>query len=597
MAWWVAQMALQLISATILTSYTYFFVDDWLFTEQAHTQPFGLSYLREPLFEHFSPVTRLLDKLLVAIAPGSFAFAHAVQLAMYGLAVAAFAWVVRMILGNSWRAFALTLLFGQSLFLMRLLNWWTATANILPSTICMLVAIGAYLRWREIHSRRWLAVMLGAFAAALLDYELALLFPVYIALISLVLLGDEAGPRAWLAAAWRERWGWAGLSILEGLALVNFYSSYYFPMAHPGAGQMIRYMELALIEGFLPALVGIKDPQAAVAQYPAVIAGCVVALLALAGLWIYTRRRAGRCMAAFAAVFVITMLPVGYNRIRLWGVASGQEFYYQQSVQFMFLVLVALAIAGGGRRRSLPSPLAAIAVRLRAAPRTLGLLAAVGVAGYAVLLVTSVHAMAGASPEPTRSRAFVDAFHASVRTALHTTGDYPVLINHPLPARINGFAPFDHYDYFVPIIDPRIRFDEAGAPTYGISSSGRIVRVRFDRLATGAPGCAAGGPRGSMIRVPLSSAPDLTPGPSVFTYALRMTVRTPTAAGIPVALANSGGVSPDLSYPEAYGAGVHTRFVPLSISTRVAAVDLGLPAGACVTDLSLGAFHASGPPL
>ena len=70
-AWGVSLVA-QVACAALATGYTFFFVDDFLFMAQARTQPFDLTYLRESLFEHFSPVSRLLDSLLVTVAPGSF---------------------------------------------------------------------------------------------------------------------------------------------------------------------------------------------------------------------------------------------------------------------------------------------------------------------------------------------------------------------------------------------------------------------------------------------------------------------------------------------------------------------------------------------
>jgi len=47
---------LQVAVAAALTSYSFFFVDDFLFMGQARSQPFDLTYLRETLFEHFSPI-------------------------------------------------------------------------------------------------------------------------------------------------------------------------------------------------------------------------------------------------------------------------------------------------------------------------------------------------------------------------------------------------------------------------------------------------------------------------------------------------------------------------------------------------------------
>ena len=228
---WVASLVAQVVSAALCTGYTFFFVDDFLFMGQARMQPFGVSYLRERLFEHFSPISRLLDTLLVVVSPGSFTLAHGLELAMYAAVLVAFAFVVGAILGNTWATFAFTVAFGQSVFLMRLLNWWTATANILPATVFMLLALGCYLRWRERRSRALLAASLAAYALSLLDYETAILFPAYLALITFGVLEWRSGPRGWLATLWRERWAWIGYVGLAAAELVNYYLYYYSPRA------------------------------------------------------------------------------------------------------------------------------------------------------------------------------------------------------------------------------------------------------------------------------------------------------------------------------------------------------------------------------
>ena len=96
-------IVLQVGIAAALTSYTYFFYDDWFFIAQARRVPFGIHYLRMGLFEHFSPVSRLLDKLLVYGSTVSFTLAHSLELLLYAAAIAAFVFVVRTILGPAGR--------------------------------------------------------------------------------------------------------------------------------------------------------------------------------------------------------------------------------------------------------------------------------------------------------------------------------------------------------------------------------------------------------------------------------------------------------------------------------------------------------------
>ena len=104
---------------------TFFFRDDLLFLEQARESRLTIFYLRDGLFEHFSPFSRLLDYVLVHVAPGNFTVAFALMLLMFALTLCAFAFASVALLGNRPLSLTLTIAFGQSLFVFRLLGWWS----------------------------------------------------------------------------------------------------------------------------------------------------------------------------------------------------------------------------------------------------------------------------------------------------------------------------------------------------------------------------------------------------------------------------------------------------------------------------------------
>jgi hypothetical protein len=599
---WPVSVVLQVASAAALTSYTYFFVDDFLFLRQAHTLAFGQTYLRLPLFEHFSPITRLLNKVLVTIAPGSFTFAHAVQLAMYALAVVAFALLVVAILGNTWLAFALTLAFGQSLFLMRLLNWWTASANILPSTIFTALALLGYLLWRRSRSPGWLVLSLAAFVGAVLDYESGELIPVYIGIVALLVLADDLHPRALLQTLWRERWAWIGYGVIEAGALANYFHRYYFASPRPSTGKFFHFLEISLFQAFIPALVGIVDPQSALGR--SAVVTVVVALLAIAAVAVilYVRPRAWRCLAAFAAVFLVTMAPLGLNRIGLFGVGVGYELYYQQSLQLMFLVLVAFALSPlTPRVRDAPRALRLIAVRLKPLPYAIPAVAAAAIAAYGVLYVSSVHDLANSSWQPRRAHSYISTFEASVRAARTRTGHEPVLIDHSVPPDLMPaiFVPFNHYDQFFPVIDSHLHYDRASGPTYLVDINGRLVPVRFQSTSLAKPEAACVPSTGNTSRLQFSLAParPRVPPSGGLPYALRVTVRMPRGAAVNVLLSDRRRLTLDTGYPQIWSAGTGTYYVPLSLSSRIDGAALDLPGGTCITRLALGTFAVSGPPV
>lgn len=611
-------MVLQILCAAALTSFTFFLVDDYEFLAQARTQSLTLTYLREGLYEHFSPLSRLLDKLLVVAAPGDWALAHGIELALYAMALVAFALVMRTLLGNSWSAFAFTLVFGQSIFLIRLLYWWTATANILPATIFTLLSLACYLRWRETGSRVLLTASFAAFAVALLDYETALLFPAYLVLIRLVVIERRPVPRVWLASLWRERWAWAGYVVLDAAALANYYSFYYHRPAQPSFAQVAHFLQIALLQTFVPALVGVRPTQAPLV---AVATGLVV--LTAVVVTLYLRPRAWRCLAAFVAVFVITMLPVGINKIAGFGVAIGEVLYYQQSVQFMFLVLAAFAISPRwsgqrarpalGRLRGAAGGRSAFTIR-RPRPRALALAGAVAVAAYAALYVTSLRALTSQVWQEGVDRAYVREYLASDRRVRAALGHEPVLVDldvptHELPGQ---FGTVPSYGVFLALFNPNLRVDDLAKPLHVLSSRGRLVPVSFVALTRGvlaeatvtagsrsaqtaayprssSSACAPVGRSASWsLHVPLASTQQLRAPANGLSYALRVGFRMPLGANVSVRLVAWRGGRGYATVSAQWGRGPGAQLIPLQFSGALRELDFQLPAGACVSGLAVG---------
>jgi len=610
-------VALQVLCAAVLTNFTFFFVDDYEFLSSARSQSFSLAYLREGLYEHFSPISRLLDKVLVVLAPGSWALAHGIELALYAGALVAFAMVMRTILGNGWPAFAFTLVFGQSIFLIRLLYWWTATANILPSSVFMLLALWCYLRWRETGSRMLLAGSFAAYAMALLDFETAILFPAYVAIISLLVLEERLGPRVWAASLWRERWAWAGYLVLCAAAVLNYYSFYYGPVAKPSLPKLAHYLVIALFQTFVPALVGVKN-----SPVPGVAVAAGIAVLAAVAVTLYLRPRAWRCLAGFILVFLVTMVPIGLNKVVHFGVAIGQVLYYQQSVQFMFLVLAAFAISPrwGGRRarpelgalRTAASGWPALATRRS---RRLAL-AAGGIAAaaiYATLYVTSMQALQHQVRQGEKDKAYVHEYLVSDRKVRAAIGREPVLVDLDVPTveLPRRLATVPTYGVFLGLFNPDIRVNAIAKPVYVLDPRGRLVPVRFVASTRGLLGqasvtkpnwrsevaaarrdrsraCVPAGRSPSWLQVPLARQQQLRTQSDGLSYVVRVHYRMPAGAIVHVRLvARRGGIG-FAKTSDDWRRGSGGRLIPLQFTGQLRELDFWLPAHACVTGLTFG---------
>ncbi len=615
---WPVSIALQIGAALWLNASTYFFQDDFLFLEQARTQPFGLTYLREDLFEHFSPVSRLLDSVLALTTPPSFALARTIQMVLFAATLAAFGWVMVTILGHRWSALVVTVLFGQSLFLMRLLMWWTATANILPATCFGLLAMGFYLRWRRGGSAWQLAGSLLAFAVALLDYEDAMLLPVFLLLIRLLVLEDRLTPLAWLRAVWKEKWAWLAYGVMDVVALANYLLGYYVSVARPSLAQLGRFLELGLFESFIPALFGVKDPQLPVTSH----LGLVVALDLIAvlgvGIVVWRRPRAWRCVVVFVLVFLIAMVPLGLNRITLFGVGIGQELYYQQSVQFMFWILVAFTLAPAGQ-------LARSVVGRRWGGFRLPIKAwaagtAVVVAAYSVAYVSSVGALAASNSDPQQSSQYVNGFLRAASQVRATSGQAVDLVDLTVPFGVlsGAFFPYTRYDMFLALVDPGVRIDQAAPEIFTVSPSGGLVPESFHAVTEGAlnqatvwsmdgsevgpaqqvgsaEACVPSGPGMFRLVVPLSRSVNLVAnGPPLYGVSVRYV--EPVASSVTVLVTEPEGMIVDEAVPHQWEAGAGSDLFPL-LAPAVRQLDglaFDLVGGSCVTGLSLGEFVAAG---
>jgi hypothetical protein len=605
---WAGVVAVQVAFAALLTSYTFFFFDDFLFLQQARTQAFGWGYLSGGMFEHFSPVARLLNKIVVVVGSSGFGFAHALQLTLYACAVVAMTFVVRTILGRTWTALGLVVLFGQSVFLMRLLNWWTATGNLLPATVFVLLAIGSYVRWWDGGGRWWLIGSIGAFVGGLLDYETAILFPLFLALIRLLILNDSLDPRDWVRVLWRERWAWATYIALDVAALVNFYTKYYIQMPRPTFGQLIHFLEVALVQTFIPAMLGVKhDPTPGTA---AVVASVLV-FCALVAATLYLRPRAWRSLVAAVIAFVVTLVPVGISRIHLWGVYDGAELYYQQAAQFMFIVFAAFALSrrwGGHRERPHWFPEVRVLVPI----------VAVAAAAYGFLYVSSVHAMADASWDPHTSRTYFRELSRSIARVELAAGQRPKLIDTTVPASLmaTAYSPFNRYSHFFPIVESGLRYSDGSTTGYAVTLTGELERVHLRpvigsrmRSATvttledtqprrasrqGSGICVPPGPT-QRLHIPLSAARSFTVAAGALPYAVQVGYRLAERARIVVTTAQTPMPPVPVDFDlHAWGPGAGTGVALIETASKGNEIALDMPGGACVTKLTVGAFAPVG---
>ena len=336
----------------------YFFQDDFVFIKQAQRQKsLSITYLRLPLFQHFSPVSRLGDFVLAHDFGAKYGWARAAILAMVVLAVIAFAWTIRSVVAAPWR-YILVIIFGESLALVHLAGWWTAALNIMPATILGLAAIGAYMRFRQGFGRRFGVLTVLFYGLSLFTHEQSWLVFGYLALWELLLFSWPGGPiRVAGVRRWRSRdvwWVWASLSILTGVAIANYMAFYYGEVKpRPTVAEMMQFVGILFGQSFSPSLTGFRPLEGGVVLTGAYVFDCALVCAVIAGTSI-AFRGAWRAWVVFLGGFIANALMVGLNRVGYFGPDFGRSMYYVQAPAYLFALCLGASIALGEYRFARP---------------------------------------------------------------------------------------------------------------------------------------------------------------------------------------------------------------------------------------------------
>jgi hypothetical protein len=405
-----------------------------------------------------------------------------------------------------------------------------------------------------------------------------------------VILGDSLDPREWARLLWRERWSWAAYFALDAAALINYYTRYYVTMPRPPAGQVIHFVEIALVQSFTPALFGVAHPPT---PGTAAVAAAGLLFCLLATVVLYLRPRAWRCLVLALIAFLLSLLPLGLNRIRLFGVYVGAELYYQQSAQFMFLVLTAFALSprwGGRRDRG------STRIRLpRVRARVLVPVALAVAAVYGALYVSSVDSLRDSSWEPRTARSYFDTFLADAARVRASTGSDPNLIDTTVQGNMMpaSFYPYNLYSFFFAVVTPHLRYDQGAGPSYVVGLSGALQRVRFAPAATGLlrrPACVSAGVE-QRLRVKLDRTVRFPASVNGRAAAVEASYRLPGRTDVGVLRAPAGSPPVPVDFEQHFwGPGSGTGIAVIGGPATIGEVDLDLRGPGCIDHLAVGSF-------
>ncbi len=490
----LAVLVVSLGSAAWFTRSFYYFQDDFIFIRQAQTSSLSLTYLRGALFQHFSPVSRLADYVLAHWLHSSVAAAHTIVLVLFAASVLAFSWTIAELVGRHWWRHLLTLAFGESLALIHLLGWWTATANVLPATLFGLLTIAAFLRYRRLEDRRWIVISLLSYGLSLCTHEQSWLVIGYLILFDLLVLAPRRRLRDALVRMWHEGWVWCGFVLLTVLAMINYFAFYYAPVTpKPTVGELIRYVGIQFTQSFAASAMGLRPLTTGWTNTLALVFDSLL-FAVIVMVSIYRRPSAWRVWTAFAAGFLANSFMIGANRVGYFGVDLGQQLYYVQAPAYLFLLCVGVAFsldpAGApyvmrqevSARSRVPTHLRRPSQHFR-----FGLVAAcvLSVGLYEVAFVTSATSMNLkdlSNRESAASRTYFTRLLRQVDAA-SSHGGQVALLGGAVPDGIVAsiFAPWNLLSSTLPVVRQGIAVDQLRGENFEVSQDGVLVPIRLQR--------------------------------------------------------------------------------------------------------------------
>jgi hypothetical protein len=458
----------------VLSRKVFLFWDDFFFLGQARDSELTWAYLTDPLFQHFSPLSRLVDWVLVKPMPEHPWLIIVVLATLLVATVGATTWLMVALHGRSGPALVGALVLSPSLTLVPLGNWWTAGVNILPALTGFYVAFGAMVLVLRGGSRWWAAAVFAGAGVAVLAWELPMLLCGYLGLWFL-LCGSRSVEEPLAVVVRRTWWVWAGVTAIGVAAALNYRLNYYDDsVARPSLTLTLHALWLSLVRTLLPTAVGFHDPRSDVFSTLSLVVGCVV-LVTLVAWLVATREAAWRGLLFAAVGWLLPILALVLNRLSIYGLAvvDNAVYYHLPTV----LVVIGLLEAWRQPRRR--------PVAVDPGPRVRRVLLAstalVVVAAYA----WSAGPTADYQPPPGASAAYYERARDSAEELLARGTPFTV-INSDAPWALvpDGFDPYNRADRVLAIVGPSsLTFDDPAPPYYRFTEDGDLRPVTVDWLA------------------------------------------------------------------------------------------------------------------
>ena len=388
--------------------------------------------------------------------------------------------ILRFFAGPVWWTYLVALVYGCSLIFMSALDWFSAGLQTLPPAAFALAAIHAHLCWRRTGRLAWLIWSVAAVGGTLLFYEKGVLVPVYLLLMSVLLLEPERplGDRIRsLLSEWRV---WALYAGLLAVYLIVYSTRPHQVSWHlQPFGETMEFVRIAWLDGAIPALLGVRVTATSDTLVNTwAVAGCQLLVIGAVVYTVWRRRSAWKAWAFLVAVFLLNQ---GLVLPRVSQLGTGAGYLLKYHIEFASLALIAVGCAFVGTPVRDPEAMSLGRPRL---PVAAALAAALAV--FLALTVTAdgdiLRAWNGQE-----SRAWFERVRGDIR-AIQRTDPHPVILDEPVPKevlqfwiKLGGNVPSQTLTLSL----SGLRFNEAAPRTYRIDPFGHVRRVTFEPAVGG----------------------------------------------------------------------------------------------------------------
>ncbi len=466
----------------------FLFSDDYIFLTQGRDAELTWDYLKEPLFGHFSPVSRLTDLLVAPAIRDHPQVIYVVLVCAAAAVVAATAFLMTGALGRTRLALLGTALVGTSLTIVPLTNWYTAGVNILPAVTGAFVCLGASVRLLRSPRWWWTVLAVLGYGLAVLAWELAAIIPLYV-VVWAVLFRSRIGNPRYLTMLRRGAVAWAGLVLIAVAVAVNYLGGYYAAQPSGSASEIAAAVAVSLAQTLVPLGMGVYPASWGVLAFVVpVLTAALMVLLVRASL--RRDRQAWRGWIFAVVAWLVPAVALVLSRVGIFGVSVAQQPMY-------FLLPVTLATLGALLAWSSAQPPQSpqpprTRLDVRRGRVTAGVVALLGIgyvlSGPAVVNTLFTYALAkygGPHPDYTSHLlASVDRLRPGPPFSV-LDGDLPGSLVPPT------FSPYNRVSTVLDLYAPDVALDSPTPPWYVPDGTGELRPATIDWIGTAAFGSIA----------------------------------------------------------------------------------------------------------